>query len=342
MSAAAITFARAVAPPVSLAKTIMVENGVIVGVKPSRHAAIFEFTEEPVHDLDSLGAAVEAAAGRGDIAVRGAPKERRGRRAIYDDPEKGPAGLEVVPRRWVGFDLDDVPAPDGADPLRDPETGVRLALGNLPFQFRDASCFWQISASAGFKSGYRLRLWYWLDHPTTGEEMRVWVKPALDRELVDPATLVEPQPHYLAVKVIGGPDPCPQRFGFLRLARPEVPVPDLEARRWRQQQQERAERVRTGGEYFAARNPSERQADAERRIDDCLQAVRSATEGQRHPTYKSQAARAKALCDRYGIRWEPVRASLIAAYESTLSATELRQRKKSSTQGVVSWLEARG
>jgi hypothetical protein len=40
-----ITFARAVVPPVSLAKVIMVRDGSIVDVKLSRNAAIFEFDE---------------------------------------------------------------------------------------------------------------------------------------------------------------------------------------------------------------------------------------------------------------------------------------------------------
>jgi hypothetical protein len=341
---AAITFAHAVAPPASLTKAIIVRNGAIIDVKPSRNATIFEFTEQPIHDLDSLGAAVEVAAGRGDIAVRAQPKAKRGRRAIYDDPQKGPAGLTVVPRQWCAFDWDGIPIEEGVDPLRDSEVSVRLALRRLPPAFRDVSCLWQISASAGFKPGFRLRSWHWLDHPVTGSELKIWLAPAIKRELVDPATLVEAQPHYLTVRVIGGADLCPQRFGILRLAREEVPVPDIEDIRRRQEQREQDQRYaaqqperRAGGRF----DPEPAGDDGRRRIDDCLAAIRSASEGARHPTYTREAARAKALCERYGIEWGPVRTSLMEAYESTLTATEVRQRKRSSTEGVVTWLEAR-
>lgn len=338
----AITFARAIKPPVSLAKTIIVKDDVIVGVKPSRNASIFEFTEEPAHDLDSLGAAVEKAADRGDIAVRGKPKAKRGRRAIYDDPEKGPAGLEVVPRCWAAFDWDGLSLEADADPLRDPQIGVRLALRLLPPPFRDVSCFWQISASAGSKPGFRLRTWHWFNHPTTGAELKVWCAPAIKRRLLDPVTLVECQPHYLTVRVVDNPDPCPRRFGFLRLEGNTVRVPDIEGIRRRQEQRERAERRSGLSERWSSdRDPAEHEAKVQRRIDDCLAAIRSATEGARHPTYLAEAARARALCDRYGVEWGPIRSALINAYESTLSVIEVRQRKKSSTEGVISWLEAR-
>jgi hypothetical protein len=87
--------------------------------------------------------------------------------------------------------------------------------------------------------------------------------------------------------------------------------------------------------------PEQARDDGQRRIDECLAAIRSASEGARHPTYTRKAARAKAICDKHDINWGPVRASLIEAYESTLTATEARQRRKSSIEGVVTWLEAR-
>ncbi len=130
------------------------------------------------------------------------------------------------------------------DPLLDPETASAPSLRRLPPAFRDVSCGWQVSASAGFKPGYRLRTWHWLDHPCTGAELKIWLKPAIERRLVDPVTLVEAQPHYLAVTVVGGADPCPQRFGVLRLAKDAVPVPDIAGIVRREQKAERRERQR--------------------------------------------------------------------------------------------------
>ena len=303
--------------------------------------ARFRFQQVAVDGLTSLMLAVCLAARDGEIAVRGRPKAPEGRRAIYDHPDKGPAGLDVVPRRWCAFEWDGVPA-DG-DPLREPEIGVRAALRRLPPAFRAASCGWQISASAGFKPGFRLRTWHWLDHPTTGAELKVWCRPAIERALLDPVTLVEAQPHYLAVTVAGGPDPCPQRFGILRQAREAVTVPDIAGMIRAMAERERAERLARHGPVPDRRfNPAAARSYAERRIADCIEAVRSAPDGTKHPTYCTEAARAKALCDRFGVDWRPVRRELRDTYEATLPPREAARRRQSSTDGVLRWLEGRG
>jgi len=360
MSGDAVTFCRAIKPPVVLAKTIVVRCGEIVEARPAPNAFLFAFRQVRINSLADLGTAVEEAAQRGEIAVRSKPKGPTGRRAIYDDAEKGPAGLEVVPRQWVAFDWDGLPltpipaepAPEGiaadeaepvhwleADPLLDAEIGARHALRRLPPPFREVTCFWQISASAGFKPGFRLRTWHWLNHPVTGAEIKTWLAPAICRGLVDPATLVEAQPHYLAVRVEGGADPCPQRFGFLRLACDEVQVPDIAGIKRRQNQREReewAKRTRLSPQRRGAQTAT---SYAQDRIGQCIDTVRRAR--ARHPTYKTEAARAKAICDRHGLDWAPVRQALIEAYESTLTSAEVRARRKFSTEGVISWLEGR-
>ena len=135
--------------------------------------------------------------------------------------------------------------------MLDPELGARECLRRLPPAFRDVTCGWQVSASGGYKLGWRLRTWHWLDHPCTGAELKTWLKPAVERNLLDPVTLLEPQPHYLAVTVRGGPDPCPRRFGLLRLAKDAVPVPDIaRIKRW-QQTREPAAGVATLGRAIA-------------------------------------------------------------------------------------------
>jgi hypothetical protein len=333
----AITFCRAIKPVVTLAKTIVIEDGIIVGQRPAPNAFVFAFTEVPVRDIASLTETIEAAAERGEIAVRAKPKGRQGRRAIYDDAEKGPAGLTVVPRCWVGFDWDGIEA-DG-DPLTEPEIGARHALRRLPPAFRDASCAWQISASAGFKPGFRLRTWHWLNHPTTGSEMKVWCGPAIQRNLLDHVTLVECQPHYLAVHVEGGADPCLQRFGILRGDRSEVMVPDIAGMKRRQDQRDREMRRQADGNRPIWRDRAQAETYAQRRIEECLATICSAT--ARHPTYTREAARARAICEHYGLAWEPVRQALISAYESTLTTAEVNARWRSSTEGVLRWIERR-
>ena len=360
MSGDTVTLCRAIKPPVVLAKTIVVRGAEIVDARPAPNAFLFAFREVEIGNVDDLGAALEEAAQRGEIAVRSKPKGPTGRRAIYDDPEKGPAGLEAVPRRWVAFDWDGLPltpipvelVPEGiaadeaepvnwlqADPLLDAEIGARHALRRLPPPFREVACFWQISASAGFKPGFRLRTWHWLDHPTTGAELKTWLAPAINRGLVDPVTLVEAQPHYLAVHVVGGPDPCPRRFGLLRGAHDEVPVPDIAGIKRRQEQREREEWAKRTWPFPQRRGAQTPTTYAQDRIDQCIDAVRRA--GARHPTYKTEAARAKAICDRHGLDWARVRPALIEAYELTLTRAEVRARRKFSTEGVMSWLEGR-
>jgi hypothetical protein len=137
-----------------------------------------------VHDLGSLYLTVRRMAADGAIDVRGKPKAAAGRRATYDS-DKGPAGLDVVPRRWVAFDWDNLPLewqpcpnPRWAwepHPLLEPWVGARIALRRLPPAFRNASLFWQVSAGAGFDLGFRLRTWHWLDHPVTGDELKIWL-----------------------------------------------------------------------------------------------------------------------------------------------------------------------
>ena len=348
MNADHITFAWPAYSDKTLAKVIHLQGGRIVAKDPSPHVGRFRFAEAPADDLRSLYIAVRREAASGAIAVRATPKAPIGRRAVYDDAEKGPAGLEIVPRRWCAFDWDGLPlelqpCPNPRwswepHPLLEPWIGAQIALRQLPPQFRIASCFWQVSAGAGFNEGFRLRTWHWLDMPVTGNELKTWLKPAISRKIVDPSTLTECQPHYLGVQVVGGPDPCPRRFGFIRLARQAVPVPDIEGIARRQEEIERAKRP---AQQRPPRDPAQAQDYAEGRIEECLAAIRNSSSGARHPTYKTEAARAKALCDKHGLEWEPVRKDLIAAYESTLDARERRQRGKSSTEGMLAWLERR-
>ena len=243
----AVTIARSVKPRVIMAKIVDVdEDGMITGVEPSPQGFLFEFREVEVRDLESLAQAIAMAARDPySIVVRGKPKQAIGRRAMYDDPDAGPANLIVTPRRWVAFDWDNIPVPHNPDfiehdqaefanwarppALFKPDLGVQLALRRLPPAFRDVSCLWQVTASAGFKEGFRLRTWHWLSRALTGSQLKCWLHPAIERGLVDPSTLVEVQPHYVGCTVRGGPDPCPQRFGLLERAAHSVEFPEIEA-----------------------------------------------------------------------------------------------------------------
>jgi hypothetical protein len=359
-AACALTIARTVKPRVVMAKIVNVDaDGMITGVEPSPQGFLFEFREVEVRDLESLAQAIAMAARDPySIVVRGKPKQAIGRRALYGDPDAGPANLTVTPRRWAAFDWDNIPVPHNPDSIEhdqaefanwarppalfNPELGVELALRRLPPDFRNVSCVWQITGSAGLKDGFRLRTWHWLSKALTGSQLKCWLHPAIERGLVDPSTLVEVQPHYIGCTIRGGPDPCPRRFGLLERAARTVAVPEIEGIRMRQERRER-ERHRTLGAEQTVTVDAITGADNEtkRRIDRCVATVRRARSGTRHPTFKSELARARALCDRHGIDWGPVLDRLRRAYETTLSTAEIRQREKGSINGLPDWIDRR-
>ena len=131
-------------------------------------------------------------------------------------------------------------------------------------------------------------------------------RPAIERKLVDPVTLVESQPHYLAVTVVGGRDPCPQRFGIFRQTTDTVVLPDLG--RVRERQHDRAEASRP------PLPPVTRTVDgsnsyAEAKIEAAIEELKGAA--ARHPAYMHAAATCHALCERYGLDWPPVRDRLV-------------------------------
>ena len=150
------------------------------------------------------------------------------------------------------------------------------------------------------------------------------------------------QPHYIGCTVRGGPDPCPQRFGLLERAAPAVDVPEIQNIKMRQERRER-ERRRTlyVGQTVTVDAVTGASRDVERRIHECVVAVRRARSGSRHPTFKSELARARALCDRHGLDWQPVLNQLRGAYEATLTESEIRKREKGSINGLPDWIDRR-
>jgi hypothetical protein len=223
-----------------------------------------------------------------------------------------------------------------------PEVGVAIARRRLPPAFREAACIWQVTASAGFKPGYRLRLWFWLNTFVTGRELETWCQPAIERGLLDPVTLRDCQPHYIGVRVIGGPDPCPARWGVAKGAALEVKVPDIAGIKRRQDEAEH--KARRSREAARTYNIGELTGPdfARARIAECIAEIKAATEATgRHPTYLRQCAIAKAICDRNGLDWLRVSQDLEAAYESLFTPQEAARRRRGSIEGVTRWLDRR-
>ena len=177
-----------------------------------------------LHDLlTDLVVAPRCCVVRGEL-IAGA-EARQIRRLIYPDPETGDVPtLRDAPREWLALDMEGVERPADV-PAADLRLCAEMATARLPIAFRIASHIVQATAGHGIKAGVRCRLWYWLSRPTTGTELRRWLKgtPA------DPSIFSSGQPIFTAAPVFtdGIVDHLPERL--LSIAGlPMVEVPSQE------------------------------------------------------------------------------------------------------------------
>jgi hypothetical protein len=185
---------------------------------------------EDIYDLSAklskLEADTRAFVVRGEIA-EGADTTRM-RRLLYPDGNDQPT-LVRRPRRWVMFDFDNVPCPEGLHSASDPEAAVAHLISLLPPEFAEATCHWQFGSSQGFKPGLlSAHLWFWLDREVADAELEGWAKQR--RSIgIDPAVFRPVQPHYTAAPVFEGvSDPLPRRSGLRKGVIDEVPIVLLE------------------------------------------------------------------------------------------------------------------
>jgi hypothetical protein len=339
----ALTLAHA---DISLAKHITVIDGVVTRTDDPPWPRILTFETVEVRSPDDLLDVLRSAADQNPApcVVRGEPLTEFGRSAIYDDPKEGPAGLRIMPRTWVGYDIEKVPA-GGIDPLHEPERAVAKVRRCLAPPHHDASVVWQLTASAGKRANeLRLRLWFLLDHPMRGRQVEAWCKPGIDSRWLDPCTLRnEVLPHFIGVKIVGtSPDPCPCRWGLIRGERNAVALPDSVLALPERMADGAA--LDLGGdlavleERYGLRLDERRQA-AVARIKDEIRAVRAAGDG--HRTYLHAAATIEGLCEFWCIPIAKPRELVEAAYLSTLKPDEARKRERGSTKGVWRWLGRR-
>ncbi|WP_173508497.1 MULTISPECIES: hypothetical protein [unclassified Aliiroseovarius] len=137
------------------------------------------------------------------------------RRLKHPRPKEGintPYFIET-PRRWLNLDFDDIPNPDGLDPL---STEAMVYLRSLlPSEFQDITCSYSLSASAGLgeTSNLNAHLWFMLDRPLGEAELKAW----LGSYPVDKMLFGTVQPHFIAnPKFEGGlVDPVEHRKGLL-------------------------------------------------------------------------------------------------------------------------------
>ena len=138
-----------------------------VEVTPYDNAVTFTAHRIEVTDIRSLASAITTLSQRTDsVLIRGEPKfgyDGIGRRRTLDNFQPVPGGTS-----WVMLDVDNVPIPDGVDPLS--AEAREWVIAQLPPEFHDVSYFYQYSASAGIlkadgtplKKGISIHLFFWL------------------------------------------------------------------------------------------------------------------------------------------------------------------------------------
>jgi hypothetical protein len=202
--------------------------------------ALFTAQERTVGSLAELAAVIEAV--RNDpctFIVRGAlapamraaiaaNPDHRIRRQKNPAPGREPSLVETL-RRWIPIDIDDFPLRDTDDLADDPELVIERAIHELlPPCFHDATCWWQLSSSAGFAQGVlKVHLFFWLTEPADDRTVRAVI--AQHAPDIDRAPFNAAQPLYVADPIIiGGHDPLPRRTGWRHGLDDAVELPALD------------------------------------------------------------------------------------------------------------------
>lgn len=192
-------------------------------------AKMFGHTVHPVNDLEDLYELLKKyEQSQHTCLIRGVP--------VNDLPVEVQRNginfpMQESGAQWVCFDIDGIALPDCVDPYG--PGGIEYAVMQLPREFHAASYIAQFSASAGilnadgtpYKPGLRAHIFFWLDRPTTNEELKGW----LFDYPVDKAVFTAVQPHYIGNPVLGEGVDCAitSRLYLNRKNLEAVPVPDL-------------------------------------------------------------------------------------------------------------------
>jgi hypothetical protein len=197
-----------------LAKAVRADGG-IEGYDSARTV---DLHEAEIADLGALEDLLRRLEHRRDrCVVRGAivdpSRVKAVRRLLYRDVETGDEPtLREAPRRWLALDFDTLALPAGVAPEDLIGCGC-TASESLPAEFLWVRTIVQATASHGLKPGARLRLWYWLDRPVGGDELKYWLRAApVDLKIFGAAQVI-----YTAAPLFltGSFDPLPTRIAVI-------------------------------------------------------------------------------------------------------------------------------
>ena len=136
--------------------------------QPFSTGSLFNVSEEPVSDLQSLSALLHRLEGDPThTVIRGSLTEGQN-----NPVPRNKETFIATPRQWCMIDIDSL-SWDGD--LSDQRAMVSYAIQQLPAEFQSADCWYHLSSSMGIKAGIRVHLWFWLDRPCSDDEMKAWL-----------------------------------------------------------------------------------------------------------------------------------------------------------------------
>ena len=173
--------------------------------QPFSTGKLFDVSEEPVSDLQSLSALLQR--------LENDPTHTVIRGSLVDGRNSPvPRNKETfiaTPRQWCMIDIDSLAW--GGD-LSDQQAMLSYATQQLPVEFQSADFWYHFSSSMGIKAGIRLHLWFWLDRPCSDDEMKAWLSGCpVDLRLFNPIQIhLTANPQFSD----GAVDPYPNRSGL--------------------------------------------------------------------------------------------------------------------------------
>lgn len=314
------------------------------------------------HCLDEFAAELERVAEYGAATlIRGRPLRDYGSEPVrrLANPTAEKPTFESVPEglRWICVDVDGLPS--NIDPRTDPDAYADAARCALPRELAQGRCFYQLSASAGVKSGVRVHLWFWLAWRAHDDALRAW---ADETDHVDASLFSAVQPHYVAAPTFVAPNPDPDGWG-------EVTLPDILPKRtgwlpgtaevwpdglmgmtkWRAYQELLAERAalreqtrsrrseRMWKKYRASPQGQSKRADGA--VASSVREILGASEGNRNETICRKANFLGRVCAEGVLDINRARAELADAARQTLGA-EWAQRGRTTLEAIERCLES--
>jgi len=212
-------------------KFVKKENG---SIKKENFKAgkYFRHEEVPVHDLKSLGEALNSLAKEPrKLVIKGQIKKDMPT-VVVRKVNGSDATFDAVARPYIMLDIDKFACPEFMNPAKNPEESVKWVLDTLPEPFRNTSCYYKFSSSQNVLSGSKqganisIHLWFWCDRSVLDDEWKRYFN-SVDSP-VDKTLFSSVQIHYTATPVFENmDDPLPNRGGFYQGKNEVVHVPDI-------------------------------------------------------------------------------------------------------------------